>query len=126
MAWTYSQTDGKLYAPDGTLAGIGYSGHGDGVNNPGMDQVPDVGPIPSGAWTIGEPFTDPEKGPLVMALTPQRYITDRSGFLMHGDLVTAVGQRLASHGCIIMGHAIRFEVAASPDRLLNVVAQYAP
>ena len=68
--WRYSQSTGTLTAPDGSVAGHGYSGHGPGINNPAMQNVPDVGPIPVGMYTIGPFRSDPEKGPLVCDLIP--------------------------------------------------------
>jgi hypothetical protein len=66
---------------------------------------------------------DPEKGPLVMRLTPDpgNEMFNRGGFLMHGDLVTEVGLRLASLGCIIEPHATRLAVANSKDFYLQVI-----
>ena len=34
-----------------TNAGTGYAGHGEGVNNPTMQNVPNVSPIPQGCGT---------------------------------------------------------------------------
>ena len=121
--WTYSQHSGKLMAPDGSFVGIGYSGHGAGVNNPEMEAVRDVGPIPQGLYAIGVAYSDSEKGPCVMPLTPDGS-TDtfgRSGFLIHGDEVGEVGKQLASEGCIILNHALREEIAASGDNSLEVI-----
>ena len=120
--WQYSQSTGALTAPDGSLAGSGYSGHGTGVNAPQMQNVADVGPIPQGLWFIGAPYTDPEKGPLVMRLEPDSATETfgRSGFLIHGDLVGHVGAKLASHGCIILAHALRQAIANSGDSTLEV------
>ena len=121
--WQYSQSTGALTAPDGSLAGSGYSGgHGEGVNAPQMQNVADVGPIPQGFWAIGAPYTDPEKGPLVMRLEPDSATETfgRSGFLIHGDLVGHVGAKLASHGCIILSHALRQAIATSEDSNLLV------
>jgi hypothetical protein len=89
-----------------------------------MQQEHDVGPIPVGLYAIGQPYVDPEKGPLVMRLTPDpgNEMFGRGGFLMHGDLVTEVGLRLASLGCIIEPHATRLAVATSGDNKLQVIS----
>jgi len=50
--WTYNQSDGTLLH-DGALAGEGYSGFGEGKNNPTMQTLHDVGPIPQGTYDIG-------------------------------------------------------------------------
>ena len=80
----------------------------------------DVGPIPAGTWSIGKPYTDPEKGPIVMALTPQRMTETygRSGFLIHGD--NPQMNHSASEGCIVAAHDIRQAIAASDDTTLVV------
>lgn len=122
MPWIYQQSTGEL-THNGTPAGKGYSGHGEGVNNPAMEAVPDEGPIPRGVWVIGHPFDSPRLGPFVMALTPMP-ATDtygRGGFFMHGDSVEHPGQECASEGCIIMSRAVREQVNASGDPVLEVV-----
>ena len=47
FAWTYSQTSGEL-DQDGNKVATGYSGAGIGKNNPVMQNVHNVGPIPQG------------------------------------------------------------------------------
>ncbi|MPW09303.1 hypothetical protein GCT19_27215 [Paraburkholderia sp. CNPSo 3155] len=47
MTWTHSQSSGTL-SRDGSLVARGYSGHGAGKNNPVMQAVRSVGPIPEG------------------------------------------------------------------------------
>lgn len=120
--WEFRQTDGSM-TRDGVFAEFGYSGHGDGLNNPSMQDVPNVGPIPEGSWTIGAALFDPEHGPVVMALIPKdgTITFGRSGFLIHGDEIGAPGQHLASHGCIILSHATRSLIAQSNDTDLEVV-----
>ena len=123
MTWTYEQSTGYLTAPDGSLTASGYSGHPPCVNSPQDQFRSDLGPIPEGAWTIETPHTDPEKGPVVMALTPAAGTNTfgRSGFLIHGDLIGEAGEHLASHGCIILAHPVREEIAASEDKDLQVI-----
>lgn len=119
--WKYVQKTGELFDSQGHCAGVGYSGHGEGKNNPEMQEVRNVGPIPVGTYSIG-PLHDTDKhGPDVMALTPVQG-TDtfgRSAFLMHGDKIKDPGT--ASEGCIIQAHATRLAVAKSEDKLLEVV-----
>jgi hypothetical protein len=127
MAWTYSQTDGKLYDPDGKLAGIGYSGNGSDLDNPKGQGDIGHGPIPQGLWTIGIFGEHPVLGPLSAPLVPipGNDMDGRDGgFYIHGD--NEAMNHSASDGCIILARTIRQAVAASQDRLLNVVAQYAP
>src|SRR5450432_1024973 len=119
--WQYSQTTGAL-TRDGVPIGKGYSGNGDGLNNPAMQGVSAMGPLPRGTYTIGPPFVDPGKGPVVMRLTPNPVAEQfgRSGFLIHGD--NAAMNHTASHGCIILARPLREQVAASGDRDLTVTA----
>lgn len=124
MPWTYKQSSGGLTDPNGVVIGIGYSGHGAGVNNPEMQDQPDVGPIPQGFWSIGPSFGSPTKGPVVCDLTPLPLTNTfgRSGFMLHGDSIEFAGQEEASHGCIIMSRLVRETVAASGDRVLQVIS----
>jgi hypothetical protein len=54
MTWKYDQESGDIYLND-KFVSSGYSGAGDGKNKPEMQDVPNVGPIPQGNYTIGEP-----------------------------------------------------------------------
>lgn len=123
--WLYSQLQGVLVRPDGVRYDGLYSGFGGGVNNPEMEDVAGIGPIPQGRWTFGEPFDDPETGPLCLALAPApgTYTFNRGGFVIHGDEVEHPGEHLASHGCIVAPRAVREALAASTWRLIEVVEQ---
>jgi Protein of unknown function (DUF2778) len=119
--WTYAQSTGALLQ-NGTQVATGYSGHDDGKNNPSMQAIRDVGPIPQGDWTIvGPPVNTPDHGPYVLRLEPANGTNTfgRSGFLMHGDSIEAPG--CASLGCVIMPRNIREQVWASGDTDLEVV-----
>jgi hypothetical protein len=121
--WEYQQSTGELTSPDGVIVGIGYSGHGAGLNEPTAQNIHDVGPIPQGVWTIGRFFDDPGgKGPLVAHLTPAEGTETygRSGFMCHGD--SHAMNHTASHGCIVLGRTIRETLVASSERTLKVVA----
>jgi hypothetical protein len=122
MAWTYNSKTGQLKDGEGNLVGTGYSGHGEGVNNPDLESTPDVGPIPRGTWTIGDFFDDPEKGPIVARLSPwsESVAFGRSGFMLHGD--NPAGNQSASLGCIIMPRDARLAVKNSGSTILLVVA----
>lgn len=123
FAWTYSQKTGELQQ-DGKQVGTGYSGAGVGKNNPDMQNVPNVGPIPEGDWTVaGPPANTAEHGPFVLRLNPrpETETFGRAGFLMHGDSKEHPGT--ASKGCIILPRAVREQVWKSGDRDLEVVAE---
>lgn len=120
MSWTYQQSTGKLLDPVGEWIGTGYSGHGSGLNNPAMEAVPEIGPIPTGTWLIGAAATLPILGRLVMPLSPVDFDPHgRAGFFMHGD--SAAMDHTASCGCIVIGPADRQQVAEGLDRRLEVI-----
>ena len=117
MTWTYSQSTGRL-TRDGRSVGAGYSGAGLGRNNGALQGTPNIGPIPTGAYTIGGAYDTASHGPHVMRLTPRGHSAlGRSGFLMHGDNP----RHDASEGCVIMSRAIRDQVSRSGDTVLEVV-----
>jgi Protein of unknown function (DUF2778) len=119
--WTYAQSTGALLQ-NGRQVASGYSGFDDGKNNPDMQAVENVGPIPQGDWTIvGPPVNTPDHGPYVLRLQPsaQTNTFGRSGFLMHGDSIESPG--CASRGCVIMPRNVREQVWASGDTDLEVV-----
>lgn len=116
--WTYRQSDGELIH-DGAFEGTGYSGAGEARNDPGMEGVPDVGPIPRGLYSIGPERVSPRLGPIVMNLDPLGHdALGRTDFRIHGDNA----RHDASHGCIILGPAIRRMIADSPDHNLTVIS----
>jgi Protein of unknown function (DUF2778) len=121
FAWTYSQQTGELQH-DGTRVATGYSGSGEGKNNPQLERAPNVGPIPAGDWTIsGPPANTAEHGPYVLKLNPSEETETfgRDGFLMHGDSKEHPGA--ASKGCVILPRSAREQVWNSGDRDLEVV-----
>jgi hypothetical protein len=123
--WTYAQKTGDLLQ-DGERVATGYSGIDNGKNNPAMQAIPNVGPIPQGEWTIvGPPINTPDHGPYVLRLTPsaETVLFGRSGFLMHGDSIESPG--CASHGCIIMPRDVREQVWNSGDTDLEVIPDLA-
>jgi len=123
MTWSYSQQTGELFAEGGiTALAQGYSGHGEGVNNGALEDVPDVGPIPRGKYIILFPRDTEQEGPYVMPLLPDaaNQMHGRSGFLIHGDLTGVILE--ASLGCIIMPRFARERVWESGDHSLEVIA----
>lgn len=119
--WQYAQSSGILTAPDGSQAGKGYSGRGEGLNAPQSQSVPDVGPIPQGSWLVGPFFDDPGgKGPIVAHVTPMpgTEVFGRSGFMIHGD--NAAANHTASEGCIILARPLREAIRDSGDSMLSV------
>ena len=123
--WTYNQTSGWLDKDGVLVSKTSYSGFGLGLNNPALENVTNVGPIPAGEWTIEvPPFTDPEHGPYCLRLRPKPLTVTygRSEFLWHGDETEHPGEHLASHGCIVSDRATRTRVYQSGDTDLDVIS----
>lgn len=107
--WSWDQSEGALYLDELRVA-RGYSGRGEGRNNPAMEAVRGVGPIPAGRWRIGPPRHSASTGPHVMNLTPLGHDAHgRSAFQIHGD--NAAGD--ASSGCIVLPRAVRERISAT-------------
>lgn len=119
--WTYSQKAGTL-EHDGNPDSDGYSGHLSGRDNPAMQDVPNVGPIPRGFYTIEKPKDTATHGPFVLGLEPDpsNEMHGRGGFLIHGDSKVDPGE--ASHGCLVLARVVRERIAASGDNRLEVIA----
>lgn len=120
MSWQYCSATGQLWR-NREIVGVGYSGFGEGRDNPALEGVPNVGPIPRGEYTISSPYDSEKHGPHVMRLTP-RDGTDtlgRGAFLIHGDSLHMPGT--ASHGCVILPRNIREQISESGDEVLEVV-----
>jgi lipoprotein-anchoring transpeptidase ErfK/SrfK len=124
MSWIYEQSSGYLVSPSGhRMEPPGYAGHGAGVNNPALENVRDVGPVPTGVYTMQEPFDSPKLGRFAIQLQPDpaNQMFGRSGFFLHGDEIAHQGEELASDGCIIQTLAIRQAAWNSLDHQLQVV-----
>jgi Protein of unknown function (DUF2778) len=121
--WKYSQSTGTLTAPDGTLAGQGYSGNGADLDDPAAEGVIGRGPIPQGEWQIGEFSTYPHLGEIVAPLQPSPGNTmdgRDGGFFIHGD--NAEMNHTASDGCIVLARPLREAIADSGDTGLLVTS----
>lgn len=117
----YNQSNGQLWRGN-FLLGTGYSGFGEGKNNPKLEAVRDVGPIPCGFWKVcGPPYDTSEHGPYVLRIEPEpgTETFGRVGFLMHGDSLQHPGQ--ASKGCIILERRTRTNIYQSGDSTLQVI-----
>jgi hypothetical protein len=128
LYWEYSQSSGQLTYVNNdtgkrTKIWIGYSGAGEGVNNPSMQNKKDIGPIPQGTWDIGPAYYRGKKRELRITLTPRpetdTFDRDRYLFRIHGD--NPCGCQSASTGCIVLPLNIRIQIKNSTDRELRVV-----
>lgn len=127
MTWTFAIKAGELLDSTGKHVAFGYAGgnegkNPEGVNNPLMVSVKDVGPLPPGFYTFGEPVEHSRLGPFAIPLLPDttNNMMGRGDFYCHGD-TTPSGS--ASEGCVIMPRAIRNELWASTDHRLQVVVE---
>lgn len=120
MSWTYKITSGTLLNQNLIAVGHGYAGHSEGLNNPTMCNIPDVGPLPTGKYTIESAHDNPHVGKFAMRLDPDptNQMYGRAGFFIHGD--NPEMNHTASDGCIILARAIRNDVANSADNELIV------
>lgn len=107
---------------NGIQVGTGYSGHGEGLNNPAYCNVRDVGPLPIGNYQIGPAEDNPDVGLYAMFLAPDRSneMFGRSGFFIHGDNPQL--NHTASDGCIVLPNPVRRDINESSDRELVVTA----
>lgn len=120
MPWTYEQKTGKLFH-NGGFSATGYSGHGDGKNNPDMQDKEGIGPLPCGKYR-GEVIKEDgvavdyehKKAPVIrLHPDPSNKMFGRAGFLIHGDSISAPGS--ASLGCMIENHDERLYIARMID-----------
>lgn len=122
VGWAWSQSAGRLYR-DGRPVAAGYSGRNvpngqQGRNNPALESVRAVGPIPKGRYSIAAPRTSAQTGPYALDLAPIGHnAMGRSAFQIHGD--NAKGD--ASSGCIILPRAVREQIWASGLKVIEVV-----
>ena len=118
--WVYSQSSGVLKYGDKEITGKikGYSGKGDGLNNPDKENVAFVGPIPRGKYKIGKVHAS--KGPITINLDPIGHdAKGRTLFRIHGDNKSM--NKTASEGCIILPLDIRNKISSSDSKILIVV-----
>lgn len=103
----YEQLTGELLDETNNPIATGYAGREAGKNNPDMQNVKGIGPLPRGWYTAQEPKDHPTVGKYAMQLIPDasNEMYGRNSFFMHGDAVEHPG--LASHGCIVMPRCIR-------------------
>lgn len=121
MPWKFEQKTGRYFHNDQYVA-TGYAGRGPGENNPAMENVKGIGPLPVGWYTFQPPADDPVVGVYAMRLIPDtsNEMFGRNSFFEHGDSVEHPG--LASHGCVVMPHPIREQTWESGDHRLQVVS----
>lgn len=125
MTWVWDQAKGEL-SRDNNFVSSGYSGKGRGKNNPSLQGVRGIGPIPKGKWRMTRVYNSANVGPFTIELfaidktdNDIHDATGRSAFRIHGDSIRAPGT--ASKGCIILPRAIRERMWRSGDKFLTVI-----
>jgi hypothetical protein len=124
--WLFESSTGKIFRPDGTLSGVGYAGgncgrNPEGINNPKMQEVKSVGPLPSGFYTFGSLIEKhPRLGLYVFSLMPdaENNMFGRGDFYCHGDTKIP---RQASEGCIVVDYNVRRDMHESQCQQIKVV-----
>lgn len=124
--WIFESSTGCL-TREGILLAKGYAGNGDGKNNPAMQDIRDIGPLPVGFYTICAPRFDSKTGIFTLDLIPDaaNQMFGRSEFRIHGDRRTGP-PGLASEGCIVLPMFARERIWDSNDTRLQVVAVIVP
>jgi hypothetical protein len=119
---TYSQSKGTLVANNGVLLGTGFAGIGAGINNPQMQGIKNVGPLPVGFYRMAPPGPSVLLGPYAIRLDPNpaNKMYGRAGFFMHGECIQH--PLSSSHGCIVMPFSTREAAFESGDRVIEVIA----
>ncbi len=126
--WIYAQRPGEMFH-DGAFWCKCYAGKYTGKNNPDMQDVHDIGPLPQGEYVMQDARTSTRLGPVTIDLEPDPHnqMCGRFAFRWHGDSLKEHG--MASDGCIVSDHDPRVRAAAliaAGDRSLKVVADYKP
>ncbi|MBS0352021.1 MAG: DUF2778 domain-containing protein [Proteobacteria bacterium] len=117
MTWTYKQSTGQIMLNNKAI-GTGYSGIGQGKNNPILQSFRNLGPIPQGRYKIGPLYHSHKTGPFVMNLIPINHnALGRSSFEIHDDNPT----HNVSNGCIILSRDLRLRIGMDKDKILEVV-----
>lgn len=119
--WTFEQLTGWWLDPSGkVIFKSGYAGRDAGKNNPDMENVKGIGPLPRGTYVASAPADDAVVGKYAMRLTPSdtNEMYGRNSFFLHGDAVEHPG--LASHGCIVLPLNLRQKFWASGDHAIQV------
>jgi RHS repeat-associated protein len=102
----YQQSSGHFYCYDSSepdvrlISGVGYAGSGEGKNKPEKQDCKDVGPIPTGDYTIEAEGDD--YGGYSFYLTPDQNnnMHNRGGFYIHAENWDHPGE--SSTGCIVI------------------------
>lgn len=128
--YTYEQSTGRFCNPTSSLFAIGYSGNGEGKNNPSWQGVKMHGPCPCGIYTAVKMLDhDPHLGYYAIKLEPDAATRvfiislgrDPDSYYWHGDSVDHPGD--ASDGCLVSQRSPRIEFwDEDNDKKIQVIA----
>jgi hypothetical protein len=124
--FSYGQKSGEIayHTEDNVqIIGTGWAGNHAGKNNPDMQAVPKIGPLPEGTYAIGPPFEHPKTGPFSMRLSPsdENKMFGRDGFLIHGPAKDPEHYGQESMGCIVAARGIREEINRLGSKIMVVI-----
>lgn len=121
---TYSQSTGIIHDQDGAIVAFGWAGHGDGKNNPAMQDSHALGPLPQGLYTVGKwEDVHPGLGPIVARLIQVEGETfGRDAFYIHGPAVDPKKYGQESKGCIVVPRVGRLKIKALDPDFVRVLA----
>ncbi len=118
----YEQSTGYIKDINGKTIAEGWSGNHKGKNNPDMQNVPCVGPLPQGLYKVGLwELVHGKLGPIVASLTQIEGETfGRDDFFIHGPSDKNYGEE--SEGCIVIPRPDRIKVKLYNPTYIKVVA----
>lgn len=103
----YEQRSGDLWVINGDFQlplGSGFAGYEAGRNNPAMEQVRNVGPLPKGEYAMRLVDHPRFKSPAIQLEQKYGETFGRSAFYIHGGTT--------SHGCIVIQRTLRVAIAS--------------
>jgi hypothetical protein len=124
--WLYLSRSGALLRslPTGhrEIVAYGFAGRREGLNDPDLQHVKGIGPLPEGLYTIEAPHDSATTGPYTLRLVPHpnNRMFGRSSFAMHGPNKAAPAE--SSHGCMVFEITRRRLTWESGDHTLKVCA----
>ena len=122
LACTYNNSTGRLVCTNESGRTVvdetGYAGTGAGRNNPAMENVQNVGPIPQGNYSVGTGHAGGHTGPQTLNVDPVAGTNThgRTAFRIHGNN----RRNDASQGCIIMSRGTRDTISNAGGARLRV------
>lgn len=121
---TFQQSTGEVRDAEGAFIAKGWAGHGEGKNNPHLQDIHNIGPLPQGLYFVG-PWEELHHGlgPWVAHLEQIEGDTfGRSAFYIHGPAVDPSRFGQESKGCIVLPRASRMIVKALAPDQVRVIA----